>query len=121
MRLAGTRVYTPLFPIDPLDGCAVAKEHQHCLHAPVDRVVACQAELGEYRVDVLFHGALRQTRRCATARLLPPLASSVSTSHSRRVNLLTSEDELGFASNASTTSGSNTVPPEATSRTASLS
>jgi hypothetical protein len=43
-----------------LDGGAVAQVHQHSLDTPVHGVIAGQPQLGEDRIDVLFHGALRQ-------------------------------------------------------------
>jgi len=37
----------------------VVEEHQHGLDAAIDRVVDGQAELGENRINVLFHRPLR--------------------------------------------------------------
>src|SRR6516162_8118566 len=38
----------------------VVEEHQHSLDPPINRVVDGQAELGENRINMLFHRPLRQ-------------------------------------------------------------
>src|SRR6478609_1481283 len=61
--LSHTMVCTPQFPswhTTLLSRGPIVEEHQHSFDPPINRVVDGQAELGENRIDMLFHRPLRQ-------------------------------------------------------------
>src|SRR5271166_4481310 len=53
-------------------GRDVVEEHQHSLDPPINRVVDSQAEVGENRINMLFHRPLRQHQPLRHAAIAEP-------------------------------------------------
>ena len=89
-------------------------------HAAVVVIGGGQAELAEDAVDVLADGLVGDEQPSTDAALERPSAMSPSTSRSRGVSSARGSSRWRRLRSWATTSGSMTVPPPATRRTASM-
>ena len=106
-------------PAASLEVVVLGEEEQRRPDTPADLRLVPEAELREDRVDVLLTARLVMNSEAATALFDLPAATPASTSRSRGVSFASCElfARIRASTRTSTTSGSTTEPPGATSRT----